>query len=578
MSAIMRKRIESLLRGDALSSVSCTSDEEYDYDSALDDDDEIRSYIVTRLKIEGFTPSQARQAYISIKSTSTYGAQIDSINQDQLEKIHDQCLQWLCVQLNEDQLPEGFNPSGQTLDVLQRPAKQPISRKQSHMHRNDNNYSPELKKASQSYGVSDEDMEFILNKSSGALNTERSLQKNIWHALCCASGVSIRDQLEISDGASNGDVQENKILIDEEFGALSAIFSSQELLIIQNEGNCSNISIVRLSLANNDFVDDATLNIFIQPQLYPINDYPMVLLSGRWKREGFGVHIHIEIIKFLFGLNLGEPMVYELYGFTSNLIQNDSIIKGSFGKLPCLKSFRSEEERIIISREEKSYTYQDSCNLKNTTERHSKPLRPMVKSDFWSKPPHSASTAVINPSIKCDITEARKQLPAADLRKEFLTMLRQSEKVGNRVSVVTGATGCGKSTQLPQFILEDKPTSAKIVVTQPRRLAAIGVASRVAVERGEGLPGEGSVGYAVRGEVRCNKNTRLLFCTTGVLLRHMQSEAPLENITHIVIDECHERNLDTDILLGLLKALLPSLPHIQVISFIFLRNALHLLF
>lgn len=573
MSAIMRKRIESLLRGDASSSVSCNSDEEeYDYDSALDEDDEIRSYILTRLKSEGFTPSQARKAFISIKSDG------NSINEDQLDKIHDQCLQWLCVHLNEDQLPEGFNPSGQTLDVLLRPAKQPISRSQSHMHLNDNSYSPGLMRAAQSYGVSDEDMEFISNKASAALNTERSVQKHIWHALCCASGVSVRDQLEISDGASNGDVQENKILIDEEFGALSAIFSSQELLIIQNEGKYSNVSTVRLSLAKNDFVDDATLNIFIQPQLYPIYDYPMVLLSGRWKREGFGVHIHIEIIKFLFGLPLGEPMVYELYGFASNLIRNYSIIKGNFDKLPRLKSFLTEEEKIITTKEEISYPYQESCNLKNTTERHSKPLRPRVKSDFWSKPPHSASTALINPSIKRDITEARKQLPAADSREEFLTILRQSEKVGNRVSVVTGATGCGKTTQLPQFILEDQPTSAKIVVTQPRRLAAIGVASRVAVERGEGLPGEGSVGYAVRGEVRCNKNTRLLFCTTGVLLRHMQSEAPLENITHIVIDECHERNLDTDILLGLVKALLPSLPHLQVISYSFSRNALHLLF
>ena len=68
------------------------------------------------------------------------------------------------------------------------------------------------------------------------------------------------------------------------------------------------------------------------------------------------------------------------------------------------------------------------------------------------------------------------------------------------------------------MILEDQPAYAKIVVTQPRRLAATGVLSRVAVEHDKGAPGVASVGHAVGGEVKCNRNTRLLFCTTGVLL------------------------------------------------------------
>jgi ATP-dependent RNA helicase DHX57 len=565
MSTKMRKRIETLLRDDATSSVSSyNSDEEYDNDPALNDTDEIRSYIVSSLTIKGFTPSQAQMAYTSIISVGTHMAHIDENgrNEEQLNKIHDQCLQWLCIHLNEDQLPKSFNPTGQTLDVLHHSAKQSISRSESHTQINGKGYLPELKKAVQSYGVGDKDIQLILNKASATSNTETSVQSILWNALCCASGVSVQEHMEIS---TNGDIQENKILIDEEFEALSAIFSPQELLIDQNEKNQSDVSTVRLYLPNSDLVDDATLNIFIQPQLYPIYNYPIVLLSGTWKRPEFSVHIHIEIIKFLFSLHLGEPMVYELHGFASNLIQNDSIIKGNLDTLPRLTPFLIKEEGTIIGREQKSSPdNHENRNPKNTTQRHIKPLRPRVKSDFWSKPPHLASAAVSNPRIQSEISKARKQLPAADSREEFLSMLRQSEKDGNRVSVVTGATGCGKSTQLPQFILEDQPTSAKIVVTQPRRLAATGVASRVAVERGEGLPGEGSVGYAVRGEVKCNKNTRLLFCTTGVLLRHMQSEAALENITHIVIDECHERNLDTDILLGLLKALLPSLPHLKV--------------
>ena len=121
----------------------------------------------------------------------------------------------------------------------------------------------------------------------------------------------------------------------------------------------------------------------------------------------------------------------------------------------------------------------------------------------------------------------------------------------------------GKTTQIPQFILEEAPENAKIVVAQPRRLAATGVADRVAKERGEEKAGINSVGYVVRGDVAMCNNTRLMFCTTGVLLRQLQSEGALDCISHIVIDEVHERHLDTDVLLGILKQSKP--PHLKVV-------------
>jgi HrpA-like RNA helicase len=120
-----------------------------------------------------------------------------------------------------------------------------------------------------------------------------------------------------------------------------------------------------------------------------------------------------------------------------------------------------------------------------------------------------------------------------------------------------------KTTQIPQFILEEAPKTTKIIVAQPRRLAATGVAGRVANERGEEKPGTGSVGYVVRGDVAMCNSTRLMFCTTGVLLRQLQSEGALDCVSHIVIDEVHERHLDTDILLGILKASRP--PHLRIV-------------
>lgn len=130
---------------------------------------------------------------------------------------------------------------------------------------------------------------------------------------------------------------------------------------------------------------------------------------------------------------------------------------------------------------------------------------------------------------------------------------------------MTGDTGCGKTTQIPQFILEEAPDTAKIVVAQPRRLAATGVAGRVAQERGEDTAGKGSVGYVVRGDSAYCSSTRLLFCTFGILLRQLQCNSALDCITHIVIDEVHERNLDGDVLMALLRKALKTTPNLRVV-------------
>jgi HrpA-like RNA helicase len=89
--------------------------------------------------------------------------------------------------------------------------------------------------------------------------------------------------------------------------------------------------------------------------------------------------------------------------------------------------------------------------------------------------------------------------------------------------------------------LESDPEGAKIVVAQPRRLAATGLASRVAEERGESKAGRDSVGYVVRGDSAMSIRTRLVFCTTGVLLRQLQNEGALDCITHSELKQrvCH---------------------------------------
>ncbi|KAJ6677032.1 ATP-DEPENDENT RNA HELICASE [Salix viminalis] len=137
-----------------------------------------------------------------------------------------------------------------------------------------------------------------------------------------------------------------------------------------------------------------------------------------------------------------------------------------------------------------------------------------------------------------------------------------------KVIVVSGETGCGKTTQLPQYILEYEIEAARgaacsIICTQPRRISAMSVSERVAAERGEKL-GE-SVGYKVRLEGMRGRDTRLLFCTTGILLRRLLLDRDLKGVTHVIVDEIHERGMNEDFLLIVLRDLLPRRPELRLI-------------
>uniref|UniRef100_A0A6Q2Y7W3 RNA helicase n=1 Tax=Esox lucius TaxID=8010 RepID=A0A6Q2Y7W3_ESOLU len=150
-----------------------------------------------------------------------------------------------------------------------------------------------------------------------------------------------------------------------------------------------------------------------------------------------------------------------------------------------------------------------------------------------------------------------KQLPVFQHRSRVMEALRR-----HRVVVVAGETGSGKSTQIPQFILEELLAGGavaqpcNIVVTQPRRISAMSLASRVTQELGsDDGPGAKSslCGYQIRMENKSSDSTRLLYCTTGVLLRKLQQDRMLSSLTHIIVDEVHERSVQSDFLLTILK-------------------------
>ena len=147
-------------------------------------------------------------------------------------------------------------------------------------------------------------------------------------------------------------------------------------------------------------------------------------------------------------------------------------------------------------------------------------------------------------------------LPITGLKEELLEYLEEEDFI-----IICAETGSGKTTQVPQFILDHEAARLRgaatyIMCTQPRRIAAVSVAERVAEERGEPRPGaRGSrVGYHVRLDAASHKGTKLMFCTTGILLRQMASNPTLEGISHVLIDEVHERTMQSDFLLALVRA------------------------
>lgn len=147
------------------------------------------------------------------------------------------------------------------------------------------------------------------------------------------------------------------------------------------------------------------------------------------------------------------------------------------------------------------------------------------------------------------------------------TILEAIEK--NPVVFIKGSTGCGKTTQVGQFILDHAQETSKkvrVICTVPRRIAAVTVSDRVAVERGEPL-GQ-VIGYQIRLESRTSPtHTLLTFCTSGVLLRSLSAPdyAVLQNTTHIIIDEIHERDRQTDFLITCLREITAQFPHVRLI-------------
>ena len=159
---------------------------------------------------------------------------------------------------------------------------------------------------------------------------------------------------------------------------------------------------------------------------------------------------------------------------------------------------------------------------------------------------------IFTPPYPCD-------LPIMEWREKIIAAVRE-----HQVLVITGETGSGKSTQIPKFCMEaGRGMSGMIACTQPRRIAAISLAARVSEEIGP--RGPALVGYKIRFQDRTARTTRIKFMTDGILLAEAQRDKNFRSYDTIIVDEAHERTLNIDFLIGIIKQALSRRPDLKVI-------------
>ncbi|KAH9877812.1 hypothetical protein J1614_003029 [Plenodomus biglobosus] len=255
---------------------------------------------------------------------------------------------------------------------------------------------------------------------------------------------------------------------------------------------------------------------------------------------------------------LGMPMVYDIVDW---LQRNASEIFKNPGRLSDVSAGLSAADH---SAEQRNHTSRGKSRVRRPIDwTAGTPSNQKVLSDWQAKQ--------ITPALE-NMMSVRKNLPAWRLRKDIVRTVANCQ-----VTIITGETGSGKSTQSVQFVLDDLiqrqlGAVANIICTQPRRISALGLADRVADERCSQVGDE--IGYIIRGESKQRTGTtKITFVTTGVLLRRLQTSggneddivASLADVSHVVVDEVHERGLDTDFALVLLRQVLRRRKDLRVI-------------
>lgn len=301
-----------------------------------------------------------------------------------------------------------------------------------------------------------------------------------------------------------------------------------------------------------------------------VKEYPMFDDDGDgmlYQEEGAEEELEVE-------LNDDEPAFLQgqsRYSMDMSPVKIFKNPEGSLSRAAALQSALIKERREV--REQQQRTMLDSIPkdlnrpwedpMPETGERHlAQELRGVGLSAYdmpeWKKDAYGKALTFGQRS-KLSIQDQRQSLPIYKLKKELIQAVDE-----NQILVVIGETGSGKTTQVTQYLAEaGYTTKGKIGCTQPRRVAAMSVAKRVAEEFGCRLGEE--VGYAIRFEDCTSPDTVIKYMTDGMLLREILIDEDLSQYSVIMLDEAHERTIHTDVLFGLLKQLVKRRKDLRLI-------------
>ncbi|XP_047325773.1 probable pre-mRNA-splicing factor ATP-dependent RNA helicase DEAH5 [Impatiens glandulifera] len=301
-----------------------------------------------------------------------------------------------------------------------------------------------------------------------------------------------------------------------------------------------------------------------------VKDYPMYDDEADgllYQEEGPEEELEIE-------LNEDEPAFLQgqsRYSVDMSPVKIFKNPEGSLSRAAALQSALIKERREV--REQQQRTMLDSIPkdlnrpwedpMPETGERHlAQELRGVGLSAYdmpeWKKDAYGKALTFGQRS-KLSIQDQRQSLPIYKLKNELVQAVHD-----NQVLVVIGETGSGKTTQVTQYLAEaGYTTKGKIGCTQPRRVAAMSVAKRVAEEFGCRLGEE--VGYAIRFEDCTGPDTVIKYMTDGMLMREILVDEELSQYSVVMLDEAHERTIHTDVLFGLLKQLVKRRPDLRLI-------------
>ena len=248
------------------------------------------------------------------------------------------------------------------------------------------------------------------------------------------------------------------------------------------------------------------------------------------------------------GMSVAEQLMAQLSSLKQKAVDQKAAAEQERQRQTALAE-KAEEERVaeLLKDKNTDYTADDAYELKTA---HT--LKITSQHGIAKK----AVPVISRPS---EVEATRVNLPVCAMEQEIVEAVRS-----NDVVIICGETGSGKSTQVPQFIYEmsagdsEEGEGLLIGVTQPRRVAAISTAKRVAFEMGVGdgrkVKWNNLVGFQTRYEsAGVGENTRIKFMTDGILLQEIREDLLLRKYNAIVLDEAHERSLNTDVLLGLLS-------------------------